>query len=44
MSVRWLVVCAYLSVTLTACGYKGALKTPAQIEAEAAKKAKKEAQ
>ena len=44
--MRWLVItCAALLVcNLSACGNKGSLKTPSQIEAQEIKKARKEAE
>lgn len=41
MMVRlaWLVVGVAMALNLSACGYRGKLKSPAQIEAEQAKKA-----
>lgn len=38
----WIFAALAISANLSACGTKGSLKTPAQMEHEKAKKAKKE--
>ncbi len=43
MKILSLFLLLFAAINLSACGTKGSLKTPTQVEQEKAKKAKKEA-